>query len=92
MALAIEFDQVEFAYPQGPPVLSGVDLRVEPGEFVAIAGPMAAARRRCCGSRSGSSDRPEERCVYSGNRHGASAGEPRSGTSHNARSSVCTRR
>ena len=39
MPLAVEFDQVEFAYPQGPPVLSDVDLKVEAGEFVAIAGP-----------------------------------------------------
>jgi len=37
--LAIEFAGVDFAYPGGPPVLQGVDLRVEPGEFLAIAGP-----------------------------------------------------
>ena len=30
---------VSFAYESGPPVLSDVDLAVEPGEFVAIAGP-----------------------------------------------------
>jgi len=39
MPLAIEFDGVEFAYPHGQRVLSRVDLRVEEGEFVAIAGP-----------------------------------------------------
>jgi zinc transport system ATP-binding protein len=39
MPLAIEFDGVEFAYPHGQRVLSHVDLRVEEGEFVAIAGP-----------------------------------------------------
>jgi zinc transport system ATP-binding protein len=30
---------VAFAYPGGPPVLSDVDFRVAPGEFVAVAGP-----------------------------------------------------
>jgi zinc transport system ATP-binding protein len=37
--LALELDGVDFAYTRGAPVLSGVDLGVEPGEFVAIAGP-----------------------------------------------------
>jgi zinc transport system ATP-binding protein len=39
MPLAVEFDGVDFAYAQGPPVLTGVDLAVEAGEFVAVAGP-----------------------------------------------------
>ena len=39
MPVAIEFDGVEFAYPHGQRVLTHVDLRVEEGEFVAIAGP-----------------------------------------------------
>src|SRR5439155_18043356 len=36
---AVEFDGVDFAYAQGPRVLTDVSLRVEPAEFVAIAGP-----------------------------------------------------
>jgi zinc transport system ATP-binding protein len=37
--VAIAFDGVEFAYTRGQPVLRDVDLRIEEGEFVAIAGP-----------------------------------------------------
>jgi len=39
MPLAVEFEAVEFAYPHGPPVLREVDLKVDAGEFLAIAGP-----------------------------------------------------
>jgi zinc transport system ATP-binding protein len=39
MPLAVEFDGVDFAYVHGQPVLRDVDLRVSPGEFVAVAGP-----------------------------------------------------
>jgi zinc transport system ATP-binding protein len=37
--LAVELRKLSFAYPQGPPVLRDVDLTVEQGDFVAVAGP-----------------------------------------------------
>jgi zinc transport system ATP-binding protein len=39
MPLALELAGVDFAYPHGAPVLRDVDLRIEQGEFLAIAGP-----------------------------------------------------
>jgi zinc transport system ATP-binding protein len=39
MPLAVELIDVTFAYGSGPPVLRDLDLAVEPGEFVAVAGP-----------------------------------------------------
>jgi zinc transport system ATP-binding protein len=35
----VEVKGAGFAYPHGPAVLEGVDLRIEGGEFVGIAGP-----------------------------------------------------
>ena len=39
MPLAVELRGVDFSYRGDVPVLHGVDLAIEPGEFVAIAGP-----------------------------------------------------
>jgi zinc transport system ATP-binding protein len=39
MPLAVELRRVAFGYGQGPPVLQEIDLALESGEFVAIAGP-----------------------------------------------------
>jgi zinc transport system ATP-binding protein len=38
-APAVLLEGVSFAYPGAPPAIARVDLRVEPGELVAIAGP-----------------------------------------------------
>ena len=44
---SIELQDVHFRYAEGTPeILSGVNLRIEPGESVAIAGPRGAERRR----------------------------------------------
>jgi zinc transport system ATP-binding protein len=37
--LAVEFKRVSFAFAPGPPVLTDIDLRIAPGELVAVAGP-----------------------------------------------------
>ena len=39
MPLAVELDRVAFGYRPGQRVLEDVDLRIEEGEFVAVAGP-----------------------------------------------------
>jgi len=40
----IEFDNVEFAYEPGVPVLRGISLEIEPGEIVALVGPSGAGK------------------------------------------------
>jgi zinc transport system ATP-binding protein len=39
LAAAVELRNVSFGYGHGPPALSDVEVRIEQGEFVAIAGP-----------------------------------------------------
>jgi ATP-binding cassette subfamily B protein len=46
---AIEFRDVDFAYPAGPPVLEQVNLVVAPGETVAIVGPTGSGKSTLVG-------------------------------------------
>jgi len=41
---AIALEGVAFAYPGGPEVLSGIDLEVRPGEFVAVVGSSGSGK------------------------------------------------
>jgi ABC-type multidrug transport system fused ATPase/permease subunit len=40
----LSFDQVEFAYQPGVPVIRGLDLTVRPGEYLGIVGPSGAGK------------------------------------------------
>jgi ATP-binding cassette, subfamily B, multidrug efflux pump len=41
---AVRFEQVDFAYEEGKPVLVDVDLEVEPGQTIALVGPTGAGK------------------------------------------------
>jgi ATP-binding cassette, subfamily B, bacterial len=43
-AVAIEFDDVGFGYPGGPPVLHGIDLRVAPNTRLAVVGETGSGK------------------------------------------------
>ena len=44
MSALLELDRVRFAYPGRPPVLDDLELRVQPGDRLAITGPNGAGK------------------------------------------------
>lgn len=42
--VVVEFNDVHFSYPGAPPVLDGFDLRLEPGESVALVGATGSGK------------------------------------------------
>jgi cobalt/nickel transport system ATP-binding protein len=44
LSALLELDRVRFAYPGRPPVLDDLELRVEPGDRLAITGPNGAGK------------------------------------------------
>ena len=47
-AEAVVIENLRFSYPTSGEVLSGIDLRVQEGEFVCIAGPTGAGKTTLC--------------------------------------------
>src|SRR5882672_4819954 len=45
----IEFDHVRFSYEGGPPVLEGLNLKIEPGQLVALVGPTGVGKTTIVG-------------------------------------------
>ncbi|MDI9549427.1 MAG: ABC transporter ATP-binding protein [Chloroflexota bacterium] len=45
----IELDEVGFEYEEGVPVLTGIDLTIEPGQTVALVGPTGAGKTTIAG-------------------------------------------
>jgi ABC-type multidrug transport system fused ATPase/permease subunit len=41
---SVEFRDVDFTYPRGPEVLTGISFRIEPGETVAVVGPSGSGK------------------------------------------------
>ena len=64
MSVAIELDGVGFGYRPGQPVLEDVDLRVEEGEFVAVAGPNGGGKTTLLRLGSASSGRRGPRLLF----------------------------
>jgi ATP-binding cassette, subfamily B, bacterial MsbA len=44
---AVVFENVEFSYEEGKPVLHGVSLRAEPGEIIALVGHTGSGKTTC---------------------------------------------
>ena len=93
MPVAVELRDVSFAYDGGRRCSSDVDLRVEAGEFVAIAGPNGGGKTTLMRLALGL-ERPTsgEALLFGEPAATLLAAARRSATSRSARSSASTRR